>query len=154
MGGIFSQRPAQAPQGGMFAPQRTLDQSANYNTPISPQEEAAFQVWRAHLPPNLQNMEDYDLRGAWKKNAQAAGNGHLPDDWKKPNHPTFSNESIYSGPTTEGGSWVQGADGKWLYVATPDNLRYRDAGALKDYFKRVEPDSRLILPADLSNLKR
>lgn len=45
----------------------------------------------------LDNGQDYDFRGAY----QAAildkynSNSHFPDTFKKPNHPTFSNESIY-----------------------------------------------------------
>lgn len=31
--------------------------------------------------------------------------GHFPDTYKRPNHPTFSNESIYSTPENPGGTW-------------------------------------------------
>lgn len=134
------------------------DQTANYNTPLSPQEEAVFQQWRAQLAANpktrnLANMRDYDLRGAWKANAQAASNGHLPDTWKKPNHYTFSNESIYSGPYTPGGQWTQtgpgsrqNPEGQYQFQATPQNLKYRDANALSQYFQGYEPGNTVILP--------
>jgi hypothetical protein len=128
------------------------DQTSNYNTPLTQGEEAAFQQWRARLPPNLQNMQDYDLRGAWKKNAHSATNGHLPDDWKKPNHPTFSNESIYSGPYTPGGQWQQLPRDKWQFSATDQNLKYRDPEALLNYFRQVEPGNTLQLPNQAPNI--
>ena len=131
---------------------RQADQSGNYNTPLSAQEEAAFQQWSRRLPPNLQSVGDYDLRGAFKGNARGAENGHLPDTWKKPNHPTFSNESIYSGPSSQGGQWIEKPGGGWLFMASPDNLRYRTQPALENYFRRVEPDSRMIPPVNAINL--
>ena len=121
------------------------DQSGNYNTQLTPREEAAFQAWAAKTG-RARDTYDYDLRGAWKNAAQAAGNGHLPDTYKKPNHPTFSAESNYSSPQSQGGNWVQGVDGKWMFFATPDNLKYRDENALQTYFQQREPDSRLVPP--------
>lgn len=123
------------------------DQTANYNTPLSPAEEAAFQQWAARSG-KTKDLYDYDLRGAWKHNAQAAGNGHLPDNWKKPNHPTFSDQSIYHGPYTPGGTWTQLPGGKWQFSASPQNLKYQDAGDLQNYFASVEKGNRLVLPKD------
>lgn len=133
------------------------DQSANYNTPLTPAEEASFQRWRAQLASNprtsdLANESDYDLRGAWKANAHAAANGHLPDTWKKPNHPTFNSQSIYSGPATQGGAWVDPVDpqlerrGKgYTYFASPDQQRYGwGSDALQNYFRQVEPGNALV----------
>jgi hypothetical protein len=122
--------------------------AAQFNTGLSPQEEANFQQWRARLPRNLQNIDDYDLRGAWRANAQEAGNGHLPDTWKKPNHPTFSAESQYSGKQQTGGNWVETPDGKWIFFASPDNLKYRSGAQLQNYFRDVEPGSRLVPPVN------
>lgn len=49
---------------------------------------------------------DYDyysyFRNGDYKNYQG---GHFPDTYKRPNHETFSNESIYSVPENPGGSW-------------------------------------------------
>lgn len=121
------------------------DQTANYNTPLSPREEAAFQAW-AQQTGKARDLYDYDLRGAWKSNTKAASSGHLPDTWKKPNHPTFSQESIYSGPYTPGGQWAEQPGNKWSFTATPQNLKYQDANALANYFQRVEPGNALVLP--------
>lgn len=124
-----------------------LDQTANYNTPLDPAQEASFQQW-VQAAGRTGDLADYDLRGAWKANAKAAGNGHLPDTWKKPNHPTFSRESIYSGPYATGGDWAPQPADKWGFTASPDNLRYRDANALRGYFQQYEPGNQLTLPPD------
>lgn len=122
-----------------------------YDTRLSNQDEAAFQAWRAKLPPNLQDDSNYDLRGAFKANAQEAGNGHLPDTFKKPNHPTFSNESRYSNTNTPGGEWVQTGpptpqmpEGTWAFKASAFVAKQHPE--LPDYFKRVEPGNQLIMP--------
>lgn len=127
------------------------DPTGQFDTKLSPQDEARFQQWMRTLPANLQSTEDYDLRGAWKSNAQAATNGHLPDTWKKPNHPTFSSESMYSSPANgQGGNWVDAPGGKYVYWASPANLRYQSAPSLASYFKEREPDSSVVLPINYS----
>jgi hypothetical protein len=125
----------------------TGEQAGQYDTRLSPTEESAFQHWRATLPPNLQNMGDYDLRGAWKANAQQAANGHLPDTFKKPNHVTFSDGSIYADDHNPAGSWVQRPDGTWLYFASPSMTRYRDPSDLLNYFQAYEQGNGVVLPA-------
>jgi hypothetical protein len=122
------------------------DQTANYNTPLSAAQEQAFQRWRSRLPQNLQSLQDYDLRGAWKANAQAAANGHLPDTWKKPNHPTFSDGSIYDSPYTPAGHWSELPGRHWQFQATPQDLKYRSLDDLLGYFRQVEPGNTLVPP--------
>jgi len=69
-----------------------------------------YDKWRNSLPKNLQSTEDYDLQGYYKKYGDKAigANGHLTDEFKKPNHPTFSNESIYYNDKTrnKAGFWT------------------------------------------------
>ncbi|MDR6292346.1 hypothetical protein E9232_004886 [Inquilinus ginsengisoli] len=126
------------------------DLSDRYNTQLAAEDEAAFAKWLAQLSKSKgydasQDLADYDLRGAWRSGAKAAANGHLPDTYKKPNHPTFSEESQYSSPDTPGGKWVQ--NGKaWEFAASPFNLRMTPPEALQAYFARAEPESRLRLP--------
>ncbi len=69
--------------------------SEKYNTKLDPSEEAKFQVWKKKNMPSDSGM-DYDQRGAFKAGAKAGKDGHWPDTWKKPNHPTFSNQSKYA----------------------------------------------------------
>ena len=123
-----------------------------FNTPLSPQEEAAFQAWgrqqaalRGGRNP-AQDTYDYDMRGFWKSGGQFAGNGHAGDEFKKPNHPTFSSLSRYSTPQTLGGEWKQQVDGTWTFAPSPTNLKYNDAGDLKQYFAKEEQGNQLVLP--------
>lgn len=81
-------------------------------------EEKAFRSWydrysrSQNLDPNPDAKEHYyDYRTYWKNrtpeqmnNEWKLGN-HLPDTYKKPGHPTFSTESIYSTRKTPGGTW-------------------------------------------------
>lgn len=74
----------------------TLQSLDPYVTHLSPEEEAAFQQWKAMYAPNDSGV-DYDLRGAFKAGLRPdSRSGHWPDTFKKPNHPTFSDQSIYA----------------------------------------------------------
>lgn len=131
-----------------FGPEPQADRpdlTGAYNTPLSPSEESQFQKWLAKTG-RYGDLADYDLRGAWKTSARQAANGHLPDTFKKPNHPTFSNESKYNGQSgAVGGQWLQ-RDGRWVFSATPYNVQNMGPSALEAYFRRVEPDSTLLFP--------
>ena len=80
------------------APQNEIDPfdfTATHNTKLSPKEEKAFMAW-ADKTGKIKDLYDYDLRGFWKSGAGTAENGHGTDTFKKPNHPTFSDQSIYA----------------------------------------------------------
>jgi hypothetical protein len=130
--------------------QQEYNISERYNTKLSSSEEIEYQDWRSKLPENLQNEYDYDLRGLWKENgnAEPSENLHFPDKYKKPNHFTFSEESIYSKEQTEGGKWVED-NGKWKFYASYYNLTQHSREELEDYFDNYEKDSELILPPEL-----
>ena len=83
----------------------TVDPS-RYDTKLSPDDEQKFQDWKAKFAPN-DSGKDYDLRGAFKAGVEPDPNtGHMPDTFKKPNHPTFSNESQYAGDRPDlAGKW-------------------------------------------------
>lgn len=76
---------------------------ADFNTKLSSEDETKFQAWKQTYAPK-DSGDDYDLRGAYKAGLTPADNGHWPDTYKKPNHPTFSDQSIYAG---------YGNPGKW-----------------------------------------
>lgn len=122
------------------------DYTSRFNTPLAPNEEAAFAAW-AKARNKLGDLYDYDLRGAWKDGAATAENGHLPDTYKKPNHPTFSMESRYATPETPGGEWVETPSGKWAFKASPYNVMNYGEDRLRGYFHEQEPDVELIMPA-------
>lgn len=70
--------------------------STKYETQLDTKEEEAFQKWKKKYAPHDSGY-DYDLRGAFKADLKPdAKSGHWPDTFKKPNHPTFSNESKYA----------------------------------------------------------
>lgn len=125
------------------------DLTNQYNTALSPQQEAAFQRWSAALPAHLQSSRDYDLRAAFANDPGVAANGHLNDIGKKPNHMTFSDGSIYSTPQTPGGTWSQTApespqnpNGVWKFAASPTNLQYHSPDQLLNYFQAYENNPR------------
>jgi hypothetical protein len=120
------------------------DLTNQYNTQLTPEQEAAF--LKAY--PNPKDWYDYDMRGAWLAGAGQAGNGHYPDTYKKPNHPTFSTGSQYSRGPQIGGTWSDLGNGKWAFQASPVNLQFMSPYELKDYFSRVEPGNELFLPGE------
>ncbi len=68
----------------------------SYDTPLTSSEEMHYQSWKHRYAPKDSGF-DYDLRGAFKAGLQPdEKTGHWPDTYKKPNHPTFSVESIYA----------------------------------------------------------
>ena len=132
-----------------------------FNTKLSPKEENAFQHWATQESKKtgrdkFRDMEDYDLKGAWKEmqvgTMSQDERGHLGDKYKKPNHPTFSNQSIYHGtkdPKTgskyEGGTWGREKD-KDTFTPSNHVLKMHGASGLTGYFGEVEPEAILKLP--------
>ena len=122
------------------------DMSDKFNTQLSELEEQQFQKW-AKENNRLRDAFNYDIRGAWKELQSGTMSqderGHLGDRYKKPNHPTFSNQSIYSGSDYLGGTWTV-ADGKDVY--TPGRkLSKEEANSLRAYFSKVETNAILNL---------
>jgi hypothetical protein len=67
-----------------------------YDTKLKPIEEFKFKEWKKTYAPS-DSGEDYDLRGAYKAGLTPdPTTGHWPDEYKKPNHPTFSDQSKYA----------------------------------------------------------
>lgn len=72
------------------------DASASYDTPLNSKQEGEFAEWKKTYAPK-DSGDDYDLRGAFKAGLKPdPETGHWPDNYKKPNHPTFSDQSIYA----------------------------------------------------------
>jgi hypothetical protein len=118
-----------------------LKNRQKHNTYLPPDQEAKFRDY-AEKSGRVGDLEDYDLRGYYAAVQGRMENGHLPDTYKKPNHPTFSSESQYNGAEgLFGGSWVPTpVDGVNVYQAQPTNT-YPN---LEGYFREVEPSSILI----------
>lgn len=88
---------------------RTVEEIADspeFSTPLSPADETRFAEWkRVHAPED--SGYDYDLRGAFKAGVTPDPvSRHWPDTYKKPNHPTFSDQSQYAATVPErAGRW-------------------------------------------------
>lgn len=115
---------------------------SRYNTQLNPVEQVYFNAW-ADKNNRANDAYDYDIQGAFRDlmsgQMTESQNRHLGDKYKKPNHPTFSNQSIYSTTEMQGGNWV-GMD----FQPSAQNLRNMPLPVLQDYFKKYEPQSRII----------
>ena len=60
----------------------------------------------AVFPNVAYHNNDYNYQAAFNADTSAGANGHLSDIGKRPNHPTYSNESAYAwGGDPNAGSW-------------------------------------------------
>ncbi len=109
--------------GAKAAPQKPQQ----FETPLNAADEDSFQAWRQQNAPNDSGV-DYDLRGAFKAGATPDANGHWPDTFKKPNHPTFSDQSMYA-------SAAPGKAGRW----DGDKFTPPDASSSSDPLQQSEP---------------
>jgi len=127
--------------------------SGKFNTELSPEEEAEFTRWLESVSLKKQrnvglDLETYDLRGLWKDGGESLDGfsmgGHAPDTYKKPNHPTFSKESIYSTGQYEGGDWLSDtefAPSMKMLKTTHPLLK------LHDYLRKHGEGVRIVLPS-------
>lgn len=124
-----------------------LDFSDRYNTKLTPSQEKKFQAW-SEQNPRLGNTYDYDARGFWKDGSGPSDNGHGGDEWKKPNHPTFSDESKYHGVDGyRGGQWLTDSNGNYAgFTPSQTNLDMHGSDGLREYFDHEEPNLSLQLP--------
>ena len=85
-----------------------------FNGGIDKAQKPAFDAWKAKMTEALnrdvsKDVVNYDIESAFKSGLTpeqvVAGNNHMPDKFKKPNHATFSDQSIYHGGDFQGGSW-------------------------------------------------
>ena len=89
--------------------------------------------------------EDYNLKAAyedsevykiWREEEQKhPGSGHWLDKYKKPNHPTFSTESIYSNLQTPGGELIESEDGKVYFIPSEYLKSLYSKEFYNEYFK-------------------
>jgi hypothetical protein len=100
------------------------------------------------IPVGTEMSPDYDLRKFYTEDPMAAetfmaGKGHATDKYKLPNHPTFSNQSMYNSTDTPGGEWIENEDGAWSFNASQINRSNMSNKDLKSYFDEVEPGNTL-----------
>lgn len=131
----------------------------NFNTELTPEEAEQFAAWKeAHKAKTGRDLtheaDDYDLAGAWKEHGENVfdpESNHGTDKFKKPNHPTFSNQSQYHGADNErfGGKWEGGAWSAEGDAYTPSKRMLETthpAKFLRDYMATHERGVRLVMP--------
>lgn len=117
----------------------------DYDTKLTHDEENAYQSKYGNDPNTTQ---DYDMRGYYKANPDVDPNApgtHYPDTFKKPSHPTFSDESMYHSEETPGGHWTKGEGDSWTFRPSTQNIR-NGLGITKEYLERSDPNVKLDLP--------
>lgn len=126
------------------------DFTDKYNTPIPAAKLPAFNQWadsqKAKTGKDPRNDRyDYDVNGFFLSGGATDERGHSSDQFKKPNHPTFSDQSIYHGTDGyQGGHWVE-QNGQYTgYQPSATNFKFHDPGELQQYFKDEEPDTKLL----------
>ncbi len=135
----------------------------NFNTPIPPELQKDWLDWVGKESKKtgrniLNDLSSYDMQGYWlnegrqnksyEVNIPEKPSDHYPDTYKKPNHPTFSDDSIYHGQSGFiGGHWEQ-VGKKWKFTPSKTNLSFNSPQRLFEYFRRTDPDSTLVLPGE------
>lgn len=130
------------------------DMSGRYNTPLSAAQTTQFNAWAKGQGLNVDaEKHDYDIQGAWLANPELdLRKAHGTDKFKKPNHPTFSNESQYSGlDGYVGGQWANKGP-YWEFEPSEHNLKQHSATQLQGYFDHYEGKNELKLAS--SNVKQ
>jgi hypothetical protein len=133
-------------------PPAEVPPGAPTETALGVDQENAFQDWlkrqrNAAGGPVANDLPVYDVRGLYLSlGGKDVPPGHGPDTYKRPTHPTFSDESIYHGVGThEGGHWSE--DGTKFY-ASPWNVQNMGGpAALQGYFHKFESGVELVLPS-------
>jgi len=137
-----------------FGPRAPLDEpflvdpivrGGKYDTPLTEKQWNDYQDWAKKSGKNPAEEErDYDLRGFYLTHPEPMKPGeHGKDTFKKPWHPTFSDESKYSTPENPGGKWEQKGN-DWHFRPSSTNLKYRTREQLQHYFDKYEtPDTHL-----------
>ena len=112
------------------------DFTHRFNTKLNPEDEDKFQAWAKKSNVGKNHSYNYDMRGAWKSGASSDERNHYPDTYKKPNHPTFSDQSQYHGEKYQGGKWSDIGKGKYQFTVGKDNMHSKKE--LQDYWNEVE----------------
>lgn len=116
-----------------------------YDTPLTSDQETDY---KSKFGDDA--SQDYDMRGYYSDHPGVDPNAegqHYPDTYKKPWHPTFSDESQYNGVGgQQGGTWGTDAQGKDTFTPGPTNMQMHGLVGMLNYFDKVEPDVTLLMP--------
>jgi hypothetical protein len=140
----------QAPVAGQSPEQTALDET-DTEPEGAPSEEQQPETYGEWMTRNKfsENDPTYDYQRAFVAGVGAGPNGHFPDTYKTPVHPTFSDESSYNGQGgKQGGHWeALPQEGKYAFHASDWNLQNTPEANLKAYFDNYEPGNTLVLPS-------
>jgi len=86
-----------------------------YNTALTKEEKIEYETWVASESKKqdrdiMWDLGTYDIQGFWKSgdHMRMDKDNHGSDKWKKPNHPTFSDQSNYHNINGHvGGTWAE-----------------------------------------------
>lgn len=118
-----------------------------YDTPIPNDQLYAYSQWLKEQGQNAQrpvglDQQDYDIQGMFMDGG-TFNQGHGLDTYKKPNHPTFSDQSKYNGILgLLGGQWNDSGS----FKPGETNLQNHTPMQLYNYFQKQEPDVMLSSP--------
>lgn len=119
------------------SPQQSTGQ---YDSHLTPEGEQRFQEWKKRFAPN-DSGADYDLRGAFKAGEVPGADGHWTDRFKKPNHPTFSDQSQYAKGADAGkaGRW----EGEKFIPPSPSSGEQKPTPPreMKGFYRDKRPDN-------------
>ncbi len=143
------EQPEDFQYGGQLGLDPEMLYKNKYNTELTASEKKEFDKWVAEESKRqgrdiLMDMGAYDIQGFWKAgdHKRMDQDNHGTDAWKKPNHPTFSNQSNYHGVDGfYGGNWKK--DGgyqpskqtlqmydpnyyEWMFGTEPNRPEYLD----------------------------
>ena len=129
--------------------QNPIDFSNKYNTNLTTDQEAKYESWATGNNNQNRNMSkdiyNYDLRGYWDKyingnsKQEDSANGHLTDEFKKPNHPTFSDQSIYNNVDGNvGGKWTEIGNNKWEFTPSATSVKLLGKDNIAKYWADKE----------------
>jgi hypothetical protein len=106
--------------------------------------DEAGHVAKYGVPAPYNSLQDY----------QEATGRHLNDEFKMPNHQTFSSGSKYSAPDMQGGDWQKGGNDEnlWNFQPSDTNFRQQTPNDMANYFATKEakktyvtlPDGRIV----------
>lgn len=117
-----------------------------YNTPIPAEKQGAFDQWaaqqqQASRTPENPNGKDprgdrfnYDVNGFFLSNSTFGARHHGTDVFKKPNHPTFSDQSQWHGiDGYTGGRWGGDDETGANFQPSQTNLEFHPDNDLPEY---------------------
>ena len=122
-----------------------------YNTPIlTPQMWDAYSAWaRGQGMDPVEDAHDYDMQGAFLReyemplDARVAEaydpRGHGFDYFKKPNHSTFSSQSVYASPLHPGGEWGWAWNGDGFSMPPRETPNFLTPRETAEYMRNYEP---------------